>query len=66
MVFSVSETKFFNSKFTEIEKRIPNISGFGTAANFNTESILTQNKIPEITNLITKVALNPKIIETED
>ena len=66
VVFSVSETKFFNSKFTEIEKRIPNISGFGTTANFNTESILTQNKIPEITNLITKVALNPKIIETED
>ena len=45
-----------------LKKKIPNISGFGTTANLNTKSISIQNKIPETTNLITKVALNTKII----
>ena len=47
----------FNSKITEVEGKIPNISGLAT------NSLLTavENKIPDITSLITKTDFDAKL-----
>ena len=43
----------YNSKITEIEDKIPDISGLAT----KTASTAVENKIPSISNLATKTAL---------
>ena len=40
----------FDSKITEVEGKIPNISGLAT----NSSLTVVENKIPDITSLITK------------
>ena len=43
----------FNTKFTEIENKIPDVSGLATKTALTT----VENKIPSISNLATKTAL---------
>ena len=54
--------KHFNSKITEIEGKIPSISGLTTT------SALTaiENKIPDITSLVTKTDFNAKLKAISD
>ena len=52
----------FDSKITEVEGKIPNISGLAT------NSLLTavENKIPDITSLITKTDFDAKLKDISD
>ena len=50
-----------NAKVTEIESKIPNISGLAT--NFTLTSV--GNKMPDVSSLVKKTDLNSKITEVE-
>ena len=52
----------FNSKITEVEGKIPNISGLAT----NSPLTAVENKIPDITSLITKTDFDAKLKDISD
>ena len=52
----------FDSKITEVEGKIPNISGLAT----NSSLTVVENKIPDITSLITKADLDAKLKNITD
>ena len=52
----------FNTKVTEIEGKIPNITGLAT----NSELTAVENKIPNVSSLIKKTDYNTKISEIEN
>ena len=45
----------FNSKITELENKIPNVSGFLLTSVFNSKITEVENKIPNIKNLASKI-----------
>ena len=47
----------YNSKITEVENKIPGISGLVT----NSALTVVQNNIPDLTGLVTKANYNTKI-----
>ena len=51
----------FNSKITEVENKIPSITGLAT----NSALTVVENKIPDISGLLTKTNYNTKISEIE-
>ena len=53
---------FFDSKITEVEGKIPNISGLAT----NSSLTAVQNKIPDISSLITKTDFDAKLKNISD
>ena len=53
---SVLKTNF-NTKFTGLENKIPNISGLVKKTDYNTKITEIENKIPDISGLATKTAL---------
>ena len=52
----------FDSKITEVECKIPNISGFATTLALTT----VENKIPDVTNLVTKTDFDAKLKDISD
>ena len=56
----VKETNF-NTKVTEIEGKIPSISGLGT----NSELTAVENKIPDVSSLVKKTDCSTKISDIE-
>ena len=52
----------FNAKVTEIEGKIPSISGLAT----NLSLTAVENKIPDISSLVKKTDYNTKISEIEN
>ena len=52
----------YNAKITEIENKIARISGLA----ITTTLIEVENKIPNVSNLTTKIDYNTKINETEN
>ena len=52
----------FDSKITEVEGKIPNISGLAT----NSPLTAVENKIPDITSLITKTDFDAKLKDISD
>ena len=52
----VLKTKYDSDK-SEIENKIPNISGLVEKANYNTKITEIENKIPDVNSLATKTAL---------
>ena len=52
----------FDSKITEVESKIPNISGLAT----NSSLTAVENKIPDITSLITKTDFDAKLKNISD
>ena len=52
----VLKTKYDSDK-SEIENKIPNISGLVEKADYNTKITETENKIPDVNSLATKTAL---------
>ena len=51
----------FNSKITEVENKIPSISGLAT----NSALTVVENKVPDISGLVTRTNYNTKISEIE-
>ena len=51
----------FNTKVTEIEGKIPSVSGLAT----NSALTAVENKIPDISSLVKKTHFNTKVTETE-
>ena len=51
----------FNAKVTEIEGKIPSISGLAT----NSELAPVENKIPDVNSLVKKTDYNTKISDIE-
>ena len=51
----------FNAKVTEIEGKIPSISGLAT----NSELIAVENKIPDVNSLVKKKDYNTKVSDIE-
>ena len=47
----------YNAKITEIENKIPDISGLVKKTDYNTKITEIEGKIPDISNLATKTAL---------
>ena len=52
----------YNTKISEIENKIPNISGLAT----KTALTAVENKIPSITGLVKKTDYNTKITDIEN
>ena len=52
----------FNTKVTEIKRKIPRITGLAT----NSELTAVKNKMPDVSNLIKKTDYNTKISEIEN
>ena len=52
----------FNAKVTEIEGKIPSISGLAT----NSALTAVENKIPDVRSLVKKTDYNTKISEIEN
>ena len=52
----------FGSKITEVEGKIPNISGLTT----NSSLTAVENKIPDITSLIMKINFHAKLKDITD
>ena len=52
----------FDSKITEVEGKIPNISGLAT----NSSLTAVENKIPDITSLVTKTDFDAKLKAISD
>ena len=52
----------FNTKVTEIEGKIPSITGLAT----NSELIAVENKIPDVSSLVKKTDYNTKTSEIEN
>ena len=51
----------FNAKVTEIDRKIPSISGLAT----NSELTAAENKIPDVNSLVKKTDCNTKISDVE-
>ena len=52
----------FNSKITEVERKIPSISGQAT----NSALTAVENKIPKVTSLVTKTDFDAKFKAISD
>ena len=52
----------YNTKITELENRIPDISNLAT----KTASTTVENKIPSVSNLVKKADYNTKVTEIEN
>ena len=50
---------YYNTKITEIEDKIPSISGLAT----KTALTIVENKIPNISNLVKKQIMTPKLLK---
>ena len=57
MLIVLFKKTVFDSKITEVEGKIPNISGLVT----NSSLTAIENKIPDITSLITKTDFDAKL-----
>ena len=57
----LAKTTNLNAKITEIENKIPSITGLAT----NLALTAVENKIPNVSNLVTKTDYNTKISEIE-
>ena len=53
----------FNSKITEIEGKIPDVSSLITKTNFNTKITEIEGKVPDVSSLITKTNLILKLLK---
>ena len=51
----------FNTKVTEIEGKIPSMTGLVT----NSELTIVENEIPDVSNLVKKTDFNTKVTEME-
>ena len=51
----------FNSKITETESKIPNVSNFITKTNFNTKVTEIEGKMPDDSNLVTKADFDARL-----
>ena len=62
IVKNVVKNTYYNTKITEIENKIPDIS------NLATKTVLTtvENKIPSVSNLVKKTDYNTKVTEIEN
>ena len=49
----------FNTKVTEMEGKIPDISGLATKSAFR----VVENKIPDVSSLVKKQILIPKLLK---
>ena len=49
-----------NTKITEIENKIPSVTGLVNTAVLDTKATEIENKIPDITNQAAKASLNAK------
>ena len=58
-ISSLFKKTYFNTKVTEIEGKIPSITGLAT----NSELSAVENKIPDITSLVKKQILIPKLLK---
>ena len=47
----------YNTKFTELENKIPNTNGLAKNTDYNSKITEIENKIPDISGLVTKTAL---------
>ena len=54
-------TTVFNTKISEVEKKIPDTSGFVSPTVLNTKIVLLENKISNFSNLAKKTDHNAKI-----
>ena len=52
----------FDSKITEVEGKIPNISGLATKSSLTA----VENKIPDITSSVTKIDFDAKLKNIRD
>ena len=59
LVVWLKKKKDFNSKVTEIEGKIPGITGLAT----NSELSTVENKIPDVASLIKKTNLDTELKE---
>lgn len=55
-----------NTKATEIEIKIPNITNLATKASLNTKMAEVESKIPNSTNLTTKTTFNTEVTEIQN
>ena len=62
MLVAWLKKKNFNAKVTEIEGKIPSITGLAT----NSALTAVENKIPNVSNLVTKANYNNKYITTPE
>ena len=51
----------FNTKVSEIQGKIPNISGLATSSALTA----VENKIPDVSSLVKKIDFNTKVTEIE-
>ena len=61
-VRDMTRTYSYNTKITELENKIPDISNVTTKITL----IAIENKIPSVSNLVTKIDYNTKIIDIEN
>ena len=57
----VKKKKDFNTKVTEMEGKIPSITGLAT----NSELTVVENKVPDVSSLVKKTDYNTKISDIE-
>ena len=62
MLLVVVKKTDFNSKISEVEDKIPSISGLAT----NSALTAVENKIPDVTNLVTKTNFDAKLKALSD
>ena len=51
----------FNSKISEVENKIPDVSSLTTKTNFNAKVTEIESKIPDVTSLITKADFDAEL-----
>ena len=56
----------FNTKVTEIEGKIPDLSNLVKKTNFNTELTEIEGKIPDVSNLIKNTDLDSRLKKISD
>ena len=58
--------KFWRKKIGDVDKEIPNVSGFVATTVLDTKISKVENKIPNVSGLVTTPVLNEKIGEVEN
>ena len=62
LVDLLKKKKHYNAKITELEGKIPSITGLATISTLTT----VENKIPNVSNLVKKTGYDAKILDTEN
>ena len=68
----VSKTKYENDgadlekKISDVDKKVPDVSGLVKNTDFNSEITEVENKIPNVSDLITKTNFNAKVTVVEN